>query len=110
MPLDPEHARLEDHSLQRYGKVEDKIDDLQKGLQSALERIYATLTKQEYNLAEHMARTEALEQLVEIVRSEVKPLQAHTLLIQAMGKLLAAIGGSIGLILGAYQVYKLLRG
>lgn len=84
--------------LERLDKIDDKFDLKLSKVEDRLGSIDKTLVKQEAQLAEHIRRTELLEQ-------EIKPIKKHVAYLQAGLKLL----GLIALVLGlASTVIKLL--
>lgn len=61
------------------------------------EKVYERLGRIEAGLAEHMRRSEALEASVELLRADVKPLQAHVAAWAGVAKALGVAGGLAGI-------------
>jgi hypothetical protein len=59
-----------------------------------LDKVDVTLGKQEVQLAEHMRRSLANEEAVEILKDEVKPIVSHVYLMGILGKVFLVILGS----------------
>ena len=66
-------------------KIEEKLDKIEERLGS----MDVTLAKQEINLQEHMRRSLANEQAVEILANEFKPVQTH---VATMNNIFKAVG------------------
>jgi len=77
---------IKDH----LSRIEEKIDKLD----SRLDKVDVTLGKQEVQLAEHMRRSLANEEAVEILKDEVKPIVSHVYLMGILGKVFLVILGS----------------
>jgi hypothetical protein len=81
---------MSDEILKKLDKLDDRLDSMDK-----------TLVKQEANLAEHMRRTEVLEESVEYIRkSELKPIQNHVVMVEGVIKFI----GFLSVVLGIIQV------
>jgi hypothetical protein len=76
-------------------KIADDLGDLK-----------VTAAKQEVNLAEHMRRTELAEKSIELLRSDVKPIQKHVAMLEGVLKALGILSVILGLIAGAIQFFK----
>lgn len=79
---------------QKVEKLDDRLDSVDK-----------TLVKQEANLAEHMRRTEILEQQHMHIESELEPVKNHVNQVKGVIKLLSFILPLIATIIAAYYKY-----
>lgn len=73
-----------------HGKLDDKMDNIDR-----------TLIKQELNLQEHMRRSIAAEEGIDLLKESIKPLQTHVNLVQFSLKAimwLVGSGGTVALI------------
>ena len=71
-------------------KIENKIDKLD----SRTDSIDVTLAKQEVSLAEHMRRSLANEEAIDVIKDELKPVVSHVYLMGVLGKIALVILGS----------------
>jgi len=62
------------------------------------------LEKQEENIAEHIKRTNLLEDNIELLRTEVRPIQLHVSNIKFLGKLFIGFSMLIGIIVGIIKI------
>lgn len=81
--------------IKKLDKIEDKVDKLDGRLDSA-EKV---AVKQEANLAEHMRRTELLE-------NDLKPVKKHVAMVNGGLKLLGIISLIIGIIAGLMKIFN----
>lgn len=72
----------------KFEKIESKIDRLDE----RLDNIDKTLVRQEENLRQHMYRTELLEDSVQMLRDEFKPVQKHVAMLEGALKLIGILG------------------
>lgn len=79
-------------------RILDKLEEMDK----RLDTIDLTLVKQHVTLEEHIRRSLANEEAVEMLREEIKPIQAHVNMINGALKLL----GGIALCLAAFESVK----
>jgi hypothetical protein len=73
---------------QKLNKIEEKIDALNEHLSS----IDVTLAKQEVSLAEHIRRSNALEE-------KLKPVERHVYMVHGSLKFLGLLSLSLGIML-----------
>lgn len=101
--------RLEDKLDERFNRIEEKHDEMGRDLSD----INLTLVKQEAQLAEHIRRSAAAEENLDLLRSEFKPVQATVqrtqFLWSVVGKISAGIAGAIATILGVLEIIKHLK-
>lgn len=57
-----------------------------RSVDSRLDVMSNALVKQEANLAEHMRRTQANEESLDLLRAEFKPVASHVVIVGAVGK------------------------
>ncbi len=81
-----------------FRKLESKLDKLDDRLDS----VDKTLIRQEENLKEHMRRSVAAEESIQILREELKPVQKHMNHMEGALKLL----GGITLILAVLEAIR----
>ncbi len=72
-----------------FKRLWDKLDKLD----GRLDNMDKTLIKQEANLEVHMARSEANEEMVKILRDQIKPVVNSYDAVVIAGKVLIAMGG-----------------
>lgn len=85
----------------------EKIYDKVEALDNRVDDIDKTLTRQEVNLREHMRRSEAAENGIEILKKElinlhkeeIQPIKDHVLLVKKIGKIITWILFSSGLLI-----------
>jgi len=85
--------------------IVDKLNDVDQ----RLDKMTIILARQEANLKTHMRRSELNEQALEILKSEVKPIQEHVLKINFLMKILAVVGGIIGAVYTILQIVTMTR-
>ena len=74
-------------------RIFDKLDILDMRLDS----MDKTLTKQEIHLQEHIRRTEALENHLEMIKKDIAPVQKHVNMVEGAFKLLGVISMALGI-------------
>lgn len=90
-------------------KTSDRFDKLEKNIEKisdGVADINVTLAKQHASLDEHMRRTSALEESVDLLRKEVKPVQSHVAMMHGAAKLIGIIsvaGGAIKVVLELFK-------
>lgn len=75
-------------------------------IDSRLDSIDRTLIKQESNLEQHMARTEANEKMLAILKDEIKPILTHIEAIKISIKTILGLGAISAAILGIVELVK----
>lgn len=78
----------------------------QQLLNEKIDSIIVVQTRQEENLKEHMKRSDLLEENLNILRNDFKPVEKHVHYVEGALKLLGAISVLIGIIIGIVQVFK----
>lgn len=78
----------------------DKIDSKIENVDSRLNEMDKTLVKQELNLAEHMRRTDLLE-------NKLEPVEKHVERMQGALKLVVIIGTIVGIAVGIAKLLGL---
>lgn len=78
----------------RLDRLEAKLDRLADDQA----RIGRTLASQQASLEEHMRRTEAAEERLDLLTKEVAPLKTHVAVWGYLGKILAALATGVGLV------------
>lgn len=82
--------------------IDDKLEEHTKILSS----VDKTLALQAQQLEVHMRRTAALEENVDILRQEFKPVQGHVDFINKLSKLIALIAAVSTAVLGAVELIR----
>lgn len=77
-------------------------------IDSRLDSIDKTLIKQESNLEHHMARTEANEKMLSVLKDEIKPIISHIDAIKIAIKTIIVLGAVSAAILGIVELVKFL--
>lgn len=77
-------------------------------IQKTLTRILVTQERHNTLLKEHMRRSDALEEALEIMRKDVVPLKTHVAIVGAMGKIVAFAGSGLGMIFGLIKLARML--
>jgi chromosome segregation ATPase len=86
----------------RLIKIEEKVDEtLEK-----ISEINITLTKQHFSLEEHIKRTRLAEENIEILRSELKPVEKHVSNMQFLAKTILFIGSAAALVASILAIVK----
>lgn len=80
-------------------RLEAKMDQLS----DKQTEMNVTLVKQEANVAEHMRRTDLLEEHIGEIRKELSPIKAHVAAWGGAGKVLAVISALSAL---AFTIWK----
>lgn len=84
--------------LERMDSRLDRVDDSTRQIQLVQER-------QAASLEEHIRRTIAAEESLDLLRAEIGPLKAHVAAFGVVGKLITAGGAATGLV---YAVMRIL--
>jgi hypothetical protein len=79
-------------------KLEEKLDEKLDKITDKLNSIDITLVKQEMNLQEHMKRTELAEISLGVLKDELKPVQAHVLIMNNIFKVIGVLTTFLGFI------------
>lgn len=87
--------------LQALEKLDQKLDRQDSRLDS-IEKIQV---KQEANLGEHMRRTGLVEENVELLRKEFKPVQKHVMYVEGTLKFLGGLATIILVAEGAISIF-----
>lgn len=86
-------------------KINDLILNRMHSIAEDITDIKVTLAKQETSLSEHMRRSLANEESLELMKENIKPLETH---VQIMNFILKAMGGLSILVSIAVGLKKLL--
>jgi hypothetical protein len=78
----------------------NKLDKLDERLDS----VDRTLIKQEANLEEHMRRSLANEEAVNLLSQQLKPLNKHVIMVESIFKFVGAISVLLGIVLGVLNI------
>jgi flagellar motor component MotA len=89
----------------RADRIESKIDKI---IDQQVE-IGTILTKQEQNLLEHMRRTALAEELIETVRSELKPIQEKLHRFDGVKIAAGTIVATIGVLAALIKIIEFLN-
>ena len=73
---------------------EDRILQILEGIREDMTEMKLVTVKQEENLKEHMRRSLANEKAVELIKTELKQVSTHVLLVQHAGKAIGWIASS----------------
>lgn len=76
----------------------DRIYDRQDKLVNSVHEINVTLAKQHISLEEHIKRSKAAEDAIELIRNEIKPIERHVELVKFAIKVVAGIFSSAGIV------------
>lgn len=76
----------------------ERVYDRQEKLVDSVHEINITLAKQHISLDEHIKRSKAAEEAIEILRSELKPVQKHIDIEKFAIKVVAGILSSASLV------------
>lgn len=71
--------------MDNYERLEQKLDKVVEDIS----KINITLVAQHHNLKEHMRRSQANEQAIEIIKDELIPVQKH---VNGLNYVLKAVG------------------
>jgi hypothetical protein len=72
-----------------------EIKEAISGIKEAVHSIDKTLVRQEATLQDHVRRSLANEQAVELLRQEIAPVKTHVQLMNTMAKVFVAVGGLV---------------
>jgi uncharacterized protein YaaN involved in tellurite resistance len=84
----------------KLGRILDKIDTID----SSLTEISVTLGKQEVSLSEHIKRTNLLEERIELLREEMRPVEKHVFYMHGALKALGVVSLIIGVLVAIKQL------
>lgn len=84
-------------------KLMERILDKLDGLDDKLSTVDKTLVLQEANLREHMRRTDLLEEGVNKLNLDLKPLENHVTYVNNIFKFLGALGAITAFAVGIYK-------
>lgn len=85
---------------EKLERIMDKIDSID----SSLGEMSITLAKQEVSLAEHIKRSNLLEERVEMLREEMKPVEKHVMYMHGALKALGVLSILVGLAVAIKQL------
>lgn len=85
-------------------RILDKLDKISEEI-SASKEVQA---EHAASLKEHMRRSEALENHLELLRSEIKPIQKHVVLIEGIFKGIGIVVSFVSLIYGLIRIASVL--
>ena len=83
-------------------RLENKLDKLDE----RLDNVDKTLIIQNSDLKEHMRRSLANEEAVEILRKEMKPVQNHVFFVKNVMAFLVAVGAIVTFVIGILEYFK----
>ena len=86
-----------------------KIWEGQETVKKDVSEIKVTLAEQHATLEEHMRRSLANEEAVELLRNQLKPIENHVLMVNATTKIIVAIVGSVGLIASIIRIIDFIK-
>lgn len=81
-------------------RVLDRLDSID----SRLNNVDKTLVKQEMNLDEHMKRSDNLEEMINLVKNDLKPVETHVKSVNLILKILGIVGSSVCVIYYALEI------
>lgn len=73
--------------IENFERIDQKLDKIQDRLSS----IDTTLALQHKSLDTHIKRSDSIEQRVEQVNSELKPVYVHVQIVNLLGKIALAV-------------------
>jgi hypothetical protein len=85
-------------------RIYEKLDVLDMRLDS----MDKTLIKQEINLKEHIRRTEAVENQLEIMKKEMTPVQKHVAMVEGAFKFLGIISMTLGVVGSILKIFEVI--
>lgn len=71
----------------QWDKLDSKLDKIQEHMAS----VDVTLAKQEVSLAEHMKRSDLLEESVSFLRKDFTPVQRHVIIVTGLLRLIGVL-------------------
>lgn len=83
----------------------ERVYDRQEKLVDSVHEINITLAKQHISLEEHIRRSQAAEEAIAIMRTELKPIESHVVVMKAIMKIGAALLSSASIL---YIIKRLL--
>lgn len=69
----------------------ERVYDRQEKLVDSVHEINITLAKQHISLEEHMKRSQAAEEAISLLRTELKPIERHVELVRFVVKVVAGL-------------------
>lgn len=69
----------------------ERVYDKQEKLADSVHEINITLSKQHISLEEHMRRSKASEEAIQLLRTELKPIERHVEIVKFVVKVAAGI-------------------
>lgn len=81
--------------LDRLDSIDDRLNNVDK-----------TLVKQEMNLDEHMKRSDNLEEMINLVKNDLKPVENHVKGVNLVLKILGILGSGVCVLYYAIEIYK----
>lgn len=83
----------------------DKVDEKLDRIEDRLNSIDITLAKQHEQLAHHIYRTELAEESLDILKSELKPVQSHVESVNTFLKVMGAISSVAAFAFGLVKLF-----
>jgi tetrahydromethanopterin S-methyltransferase subunit G len=83
---------------EEVAKIHTKLDRLD----DRIDRVDVILTKQAGDIEHHIRRTDALEERVEQVADELRPVEDHVAMLRGVGKFLGIVATVTGILGGMY--------
>lgn len=84
-------------------RVEEKVD----GIKTELTDIAVILAKQEVNIDIHIKRTNLLEESLDHLRKELKPVERHVAMMHGAAKLIGVMAVLAAIVKAIVEIYKL---
>lgn len=89
---------------QDKSRIYEKLDILDMRLDS----MDKSLIKQEFNLREHMKRSDNLEAMVEKIEDKMIPVEKHVNMMEGVVKFLGLTSLVLGIILGFLKIFSVI--
>jgi len=86
----------------KFTRIDNKLDKMQDNLHS----IDKTLVAQHENLKLHIKRTDLLENHVQTLEKQIKPISDHVLKVNFIFTLIGGISIGVGIIVGVTQIVE----
>ncbi len=87
------------------GEFLERVYDRQEKLVDSVHEINITLAKQHISLEEHIKRSQAAEEAIQVLRAELKPIEQHVSIVKAVVKIIAGLLSSASIL---YLIKRLL--
>lgn len=93
--------------------TEQRLLDQTEKLTDTIAAIQVILARQEEHLEHHIKRTDLLEESVEMLRNEIKPIKSHVEFVNKLCKFftvtVAVAASSVGIIVGLLKLLEALH-